>query len=83
MLVWIYGGPGAVRPCMPSPQPGWPPRDVRRLRRHRPGRVWAGIDIHLRRGLQKESLGSAILFALDQFGAYKAHIDESDRTGPS
>jgi uncharacterized membrane protein len=43
-----------------------------------PGGVWAGIDIHLRRGLQKESLGSAILFALDQLGAYKAHIDEAN-----
>jgi uncharacterized membrane protein len=53
-----------------------------------PGGVWAGIDIHLRRGLQKESLGSAILFALDRFGAYKAHIDEAnphwtELTGPA
>jgi uncharacterized membrane protein len=43
-----------------------------------PGGVWASIDVHLRRGLQKESLGSAVLFALDQVGLYKAHIDETN-----
>jgi hypothetical protein len=43
-----------------------------------PGGVWFSIDVHLRRGLQKESLGSSILFALDQLGLYKARIDESN-----
>jgi uncharacterized membrane protein len=43
-----------------------------------PGGVWASIDVHLRRGLQKESLGSAVLYALDQAGLYKAHIDETN-----
>ena len=43
-----------------------------------PGGVWSGLDVQLRRGLQKESLGSAILFALDQLGFYKARIDETN-----
>jgi uncharacterized membrane protein len=41
-----------------------------------PGGVWASLDVHLRRGLQKESLGSALLYVLDQLGLYKAHIVE-------
>ena len=41
-----------------------------------PGGVWSSISIHLRRGLQKESLGSSVLFALDQLGLYKARIVE-------
>jgi hypothetical protein len=43
-----------------------------------PGGVWFSIDVHLRRGLQKESLGSSVLFALDQLGLYKARIIESN-----
>jgi len=53
-----------------------------------PGGVWASVEIHLRRGLQKESLGSAVLYVLDQLGLYKAHIDETNAnwtelTGPA
>jgi hypothetical protein len=53
-----------------------------------PGGVRAGFDIQFNRGLQKESLGSAILFVLDQLGLYKAHIDEANQhwtelTGPA
>jgi uncharacterized membrane protein len=43
-----------------------------------PGGVWASVDVHLRRGLQKESLGSAVLYVLDQLGLYKAHIVEGN-----
>jgi uncharacterized membrane protein len=43
-----------------------------------PGGVWASLDVHLRRGLQKESLGSAMLYVLDQLGLYKAHIVEGN-----
>ena len=43
-----------------------------------PGGVWASIDVHLRRGLQKESLGSSVLYVLDQLGLYKAHIVEGN-----
>jgi uncharacterized membrane protein len=41
-----------------------------------PGGVWYSITLQARRGLQKESLGAALLFALDQLGLYKAHIVE-------
>lgn len=43
-----------------------------------PGGVWSSVEIHLRRGLQKESLGSSILFVLDQLGLYKARIIEGN-----
>jgi hypothetical protein len=43
-----------------------------------PGGVWSSIEIQARRGLQKESLGSAVLFVLDQFGLYRAHIVEGN-----
>jgi hypothetical protein len=43
-----------------------------------PGGVWASLDVHLRRGLQKESLGSAVLYVLDQLGLYNAHIVEGN-----
>ena len=43
-----------------------------------PGGVWSSIEVQARRGLQKESLGSSILFVLDQFGLYKARIDEAN-----
>jgi uncharacterized membrane protein len=43
-----------------------------------PGGVWYSITLQARRGLQKESLGAALLFALDQLGAYKAHIVEGN-----
>jgi hypothetical protein len=43
-----------------------------------PGGVWYSIQIQARRGLQKESLGSALLFVLDQLGLYKAHIAEGN-----
>jgi uncharacterized membrane protein len=39
-----------------------------------PGGVWYSLEIQARRGLQKESLGSALLYVLDQLGLYKAHI---------
>ena len=43
-----------------------------------PGGVWSSLEIQARRGLQKESLGSAILFVLDKLGLYKARIDEAN-----
>jgi uncharacterized membrane protein len=43
-----------------------------------PGGVWYSVEIQARRGLQKESLGSALLFVLDQLGLYKAHIAEGN-----
>lgn len=43
-----------------------------------PGGVWYSITLQARRGLQKESIGAALLFALDQFGLYKAHIVEGN-----
>jgi hypothetical protein len=43
-----------------------------------PGGVWYSLEIQARRGLQKESLGSALLFVLDQLGLYKAHIAEGN-----
>ncbi|HEY4413401.1 MAG TPA: glycosyltransferase family 87 protein, partial [Gaiellaceae bacterium] len=39
-----------------------------------PGGVWNSIEIQARRGLQKESVGSALLYVLDQLGLYKARI---------
>ncbi len=53
-----------------------------------PGGVWFSTHVQLRRGLQKESFGSAILIALDQLGLYKARLDESNPhwsevTGPA
>jgi Glycosyltransferase family 87 len=45
-----------------------------------PGGVWFSIKLQATRGLQKESLGAAVLFALDQLGAYKAHIVEGNHT---
>ena len=38
------------------------------------GGVWYSFLVQARRGLQKESLGSALLLALDQLGLYKARI---------
>jgi uncharacterized membrane protein len=43
-----------------------------------PGGVWFSVHLQLRRGLQKESIGAAVLFVLDQFGLYKAHIVEGN-----
>jgi hypothetical protein len=43
-----------------------------------PGGVWHSIEIQARRGLQKESLGSALLYVLDQLGLYKARILEGN-----
>jgi hypothetical protein len=43
-----------------------------------PGGVWSSLEIQGRRGLQKESLGSAVLYVLDQLGLYTAHINESN-----
>jgi hypothetical protein len=43
-----------------------------------PGGVWSSVEIQARRGLQKESLGSAVLFVLDQLGLYRAHIVEGN-----
>jgi uncharacterized membrane protein len=53
-----------------------------------PGGVRYSLEIQARRGLQKESLGSAVLFVLDQLGLYKAHIAEgnaqwTELTGPA
>jgi hypothetical protein len=53
-----------------------------------PGGVWYSTLVQLRRGLQKESLGSSVLFALDQLGFYKARIAEgnphwTELTGPA
>ena len=53
-----------------------------------PGGVWYSTHVQLRRGLQKESLGSAILLVLDQLGLYKARIVEgnphwTELTGPA
>jgi hypothetical protein len=45
-----------------------------------PGGVWFSIKLQASRGLQKESLGAAVLFALDQLGVYKAHIVEGNHT---
>jgi hypothetical protein len=52
------------------------------------GGVWYSTLIQLRRGLQKESFGSAILLSLDQFGLYRARIVEghgkwTELTGPA
>jgi len=43
-----------------------------------PGGVWFSIHLQLHRGLQKESLGAAVLYVLDQLGLYKAHIVEGN-----
>ena len=53
-----------------------------------PGGVWYSLHVQLRRGLQKESLGSSVLFALDKLGLYHARIDEgnahwTELTGPA
>jgi hypothetical protein len=53
-----------------------------------PGGVWYSIEVQARRGLQKESLGSAVLYVLDQLGLYAAHIHQTNArwtqlTGPA
>jgi uncharacterized membrane protein len=53
-----------------------------------PGGVWYSLEVQARRGLQKESLGAALLYVLDQLHLYKAHIvvgnpNWTELTGPA